>query len=108
MQNAHRLRSATFSAVVRLARLVAADWLVEPFPARSCFRLALPPCWRLRLPNLDRMASISLCISLILLDSEDAPLSTTINAAAPFFGRTAASISASAVRSFSSVSRLWS
>ena len=40
VQNAHRLRSATFSAVVRFARLVAPDWLVEPFPARRCFCLA--------------------------------------------------------------------
>ena len=108
MQNAHRLHSATFSAVVRFARLVAADWLVEPFPARLCFRLAPPPCWRLRLPNLDRMASIYLCISLILVDSEEEPLSTAINAATAFFGQNAASNSAAAVMSFSLVSRLWS
>ena len=81
---------------------------MEPLPVRCCFRLAPPPCWMFMFPNLDLMASISRCISLILSDSEGVVWSTDMRAAAAFLGRTAASISAAAVRSFSLVSRLWS
>ena len=59
-------------------------------------------------PNLARIAWISRCISLILSDSVVGVLSTDMSAAVAFLGRTAASISAAAVRSFSLVSRLCS
>ena len=55
-------------------------------------------------PNLARIASISRCISLILSDS----IVGDMSAAAAFLGRTAASISAAAVRSFSLLSKLCS